>query len=131
GSSNGGNSSGSNNSSSGDKVDLTDGMQVAVLLPDTKSSARYLTQDEPNFKKFFKSKGMKRGKNFTVENAKGDPNAMRTQADQAMSKGAKVLIVDGIDSGSAAAIEKAAKSKGVATIDYDRLTLGGSASYYV
>ncbi|HET7303094.1 MAG TPA: substrate-binding domain-containing protein [Segeticoccus sp.] len=107
------------------------GLKVAVFLPDTTSSARYVTQDAPAFKDFFTSQGMKNGTDFVVQNAKGDPNAMRTQADQAMQQGAKVLIIDGIDSGSAAAIEKSAKAKGVVTIDYDRLTLNGDASYYV
>lgn len=120
-----GSSGGSSGSSGGS------GLDVAVLMPDTTSSARYLTQDEPDFRAFFESKGMKNGKDYTIQNAKGDPAAMRTQADQAMQQGAKVLIVDGIDSGSAAAIEKAAKAKGVTTIDYDRLTLNGDASYYV
>ena len=36
-----------------------------------------------------------------------------------------------LDSGSGAAIEANAKSQGVVSIDYDRLTLGGDASYYV
>jgi D-xylose transport system substrate-binding protein len=42
-----------------------------------------------------------------------------------------VLIVDPLDSGTGAHIETLAKSHGVAVIDYDRLTLGGSRSYYV
>ena len=36
-----------------------------------------------------------------------------------------MLIVDALDSGSGAAIEANAASKGVKVIDYDRLTLGG------
>ena len=36
-----------------------------------------------------------------------------------------------LDSGSGAAIEANAKSRGVKVIDYDRLTLKGSAAYYV
>ena len=36
-----------------------------------------------------------------------------------------------LDSGSGAAIEKTAQAKGVKVIDYDRLTLKGSAAYYV
>ncbi len=107
------------------------GLKVAVLLPDTQSSARYVTQDAPDFTAYFKSQGLTEGKDFVVENAKGDPNTMRTQADQAITQGAKVLVIDGIDSGSAAAIEASAKAKGVPSIDYDRLTLNGDASYYV
>ncbi len=42
-----------------------------------------------------------------------------------------MLIVDPLDSGVGAQIESYAKSHGVAVIDYDRLTLGGSRAYYV
>ena len=43
-----------------------------------------------------------------------------------------MLLIDAIDSGSGAAIEASAAAKGVATIDYDRLTLGGDPNrYYV
>ena len=45
--------------------------------------------------------------------------------------GVTVLAIVNLDSESGAAIQEKAKSQGVATIDYDRLTLGGSAEYYV
>ena len=51
------------------------------------------------------------------------------QAD--IAKGAKVLLVDPLDSTTGALIEQYAKDHGVKTIDYDRLTLGGARSYYV
>jgi D-xylose transport system substrate-binding protein len=56
---------------------------------------------------------------------------MQIDAEAAITNGATVLIVDPLDSGSGAAIESKAKEKGVQSIDYDRLTLNGSASYYV
>ena len=39
--------------------------------------------------------------------------------------------MDPLDSGVGAQIEKYAKAHGVAVVDYDRLTLGGSRKYYV
>jgi D-xylose transport system substrate-binding protein len=42
-----------------------------------------------------------------------------------------VLVVDPLDSGVGAHIESYAKQHGVAVVDYDRLTLGGTRSYYV
>ena len=42
-----------------------------------------------------------------------------------------MLVVDPLDSGVGAHIESYAKQHGVAVIDYDRLTLGGTRSYYV
>ena len=62
---------------------------------------------------------------FKVDNAQGSAQTMQTQADADITNGASVLLIDAIDSGSGAAIEANAKSKGVAVIDYDRLTLGG------
>jgi D-xylose transport system substrate-binding protein len=42
-----------------------------------------------------------------------------------------VLLIDPFDSGVGKSIETYAKAHGVDVIDYDRLTLGGSAEYYV
>jgi D-xylose transport system substrate-binding protein len=52
-------------------------------------------------------------------------------AESAITKGASVLVVDPLDSGVGAHIESYAKQHGVAVIDYDRLTLGGTRTYYV
>ena len=48
-------------------------------------------------------------------------------ADTMISNGVTVLVIVNLDSESGAAIQEKATSQGVATIDYDRLTLGGSA----
>jgi D-xylose transport system substrate-binding protein len=48
-----------------------------------------------------------------------------------LTAGAKVLILVNLDSDSAKAVQDKAAAQGVKTIDYDRLTLNGSASYYV
>jgi D-xylose transport system substrate-binding protein len=42
-----------------------------------------------------------------------------------------VLVIVNLDSGTGKAVLDKAKAAGVPTIDYDRLTLGGSASYHV
>jgi D-xylose transport system substrate-binding protein len=52
-------------------------------------------------------------------------------ADSMISSGVTVLAIVNLDSDSGAAIEEKAGTQGVKTIDYDRLTLGGSADYYV
>lgn len=104
--------------------------KIAVLLPDTQSSARYVQFDEPYLTKAFETAGLSQN-NFSVQNAQGSTQTMQTQAEAAITNGASVLVVDPLDSGSGAAIESNAKAKGVATIDYDRLTLNGSSKYYV
>jgi D-xylose transport system substrate-binding protein len=100
---------------------------VAVLLPDTKSSVRYETFDRPLLTKAFTAAGVP----VQVSNAQGDTSAQIQEAEQAITNGAKVLLLDALDSGTGASIEANAKSQGVKVIDYDRLVLKGSADYYV
>jgi D-xylose transport system substrate-binding protein len=102
-------------------------VQVGVLLPDTKSSKRWESTDRPELNKVLAAAGL----THTVVNAQGDPATQRTQADQALTNGAKVIMLVDLDPGSGAAIIKAAHAKGAKVIDYDRLTLGGGADYYV
>jgi D-xylose transport system substrate-binding protein len=103
---------------------------IAVILPDTVSSTRYVEFDAPYLKQAFKAAGLKSSQ-YTVQNALGSDSTQFSDAQTAITKGASVLIVDPIDSGVGAHIESYAKSHGVAVIDYDRLTLGGTRAYYV
>ena len=66
-----------------------------------------------------------------MQNALGSDATQFTDAQSAITKGASVLVVDPLDSGVGAHIESYAKQHGVAVIDYDRLTLGGTRKYYV
>jgi D-xylose transport system substrate-binding protein len=121
---------GDDNNSSGDSSSSSSGKsagKVAVLLPDSKSSVRWETVDRP----FLKAAFDKAGVDSEIQNAEGDKSAQQQQAEQAITNGAKVLLLVNLDSGSGAAIEANAKSQGVKVIDYDRLTLKGSADYYV
>src|SRR6267154_6351265 len=103
---------------------------VTVILPDTTSSTRYVEFDAPYLKQAFAAAGLSTA-NLTVENALGSDATQLSMAQSAITKGASVLVVDPLDSGVGAHIESLAKSHGVAVIDYDRLTLGGTRSYYV
>jgi D-xylose transport system substrate-binding protein len=104
-----------------------DTQKVAVLLPDTKSSVRWETADKPLLKKAFDDAGVP----VEIQNAQGDKSAQQQQAEQAITNGAKILLLTNLDSGSGAAIQANAASRGVKVIDYDRLTLKGQADYYV
>jgi D-xylose transport system substrate-binding protein len=104
--------------------------KVAALLPDTTSSTRYVEFDAPDITKALKKAGLKSSQ-FVVQNAQGSDATELTDAQTDITNGATVLLVDPLDAGVGAQIESYAKSHGVATIDYDRLTLGGSRSYYV
>jgi D-xylose transport system substrate-binding protein len=101
--------------------------KVAVLLPDSKSSVRWETVDRPFLKKAFDAAGVEN----EIQNAEGDKSTQQQQAEQAITNGAKVLLLVNLDSGSGAAIAANAKSQGVKVIDYDRLTLKGDSDYYV
>jgi len=101
--------------------------QVAVLLPDSKSSVRWETQDRRFLAAAFKAAGV----SYSIVNAEGDRQKQRAQAEQALTNGAKVILLVNLDSGSGAAIQALAKARGAKVIDYDRLTLKGSTAYYV
>jgi D-xylose transport system substrate-binding protein len=103
---------------------------VTVILPDTVSSTRYVEFDAPYLKQAFTAAGLT-SSDFVIENALGSDATQLTMAQSAITKGASVLVVDPLDSGVGAQIESYAKQHGVAVIDYDRLTLGGTRSYYV
>jgi D-xylose transport system substrate-binding protein len=103
-------------------------VQACVLLPDTKSSVRWETQDRPTFIAAFKKAGIP----ATVVNAENDAQRMRSQADQCMASGAKVILMTSLDPGSGCAIIAAATARKIRTIDYDRLNTGcKGANYYV
>jgi D-xylose transport system substrate-binding protein len=100
---------------------------ICVLLPDPKSSVRWETQDRPGFVSAFKAAKV----SYVITNANGDPQKQKTQADQCLANGAKVVILISLDKGSSIAIEAAAKSRNAKVIEYDRQVIGGIASIYI
>ncbi|MEU7852766.1 substrate-binding domain-containing protein [Nonomuraea sp. NPDC049141] len=101
--------------------------KIGVILPDSKSSARWETADRKYLEEAFKAAGVA----YDIQNAQNDKTAFQTIADQMITNGATVLMIVNLDSGTGKTVIDKAKSQGVATIDYDRLTLGGGAAYYV
>jgi D-xylose transport system substrate-binding protein len=101
--------------------------KIGVILPDTESSVRWESQDRPNLEAAFEEAGVE----YDIQNAEGDAEKMTQIADTMIGNGVTVLAIVNLDSESGAAIEEKAASQGVATIDYDRLTLGGSAEAYI
>ena len=102
-------------------------IQVCVLLPDTKSSVRWVQFDAPDFAKALKAAGV----TYSINNALNDPQKQKAQAQACLAAGATVVVETSLDNGSAASIEKLFTSKGGKAIDYDRQVTGGSASVYV
>jgi D-xylose transport system substrate-binding protein len=102
-------------------------IQVCVLLPDTKSSVRWVQFDAPLIAKALKKAGV----TYSITNALNDPQKMVSQADSCLSRGAKVAIVTDIAQGTSIAIEKKFAKAGGQSIDYDRQVVGGVAKVYV
>ena len=100
---------------------------ICVLLPDPKSSVRWETQDRPALVAAFK----KAGASYVITNADGDAQKQKTQADQCLANGAKVVILVSLDAGSSIAIEKAAATAGAKVIEYDRQVKGGTSAIYI
>src|SRR3954453_16928962 len=119
--------SGSKSSGSSGSTKTETKPKVGVILPDTQSSARWENADRPLLGDAFKAAGV----DSDIQNANGDKAKFATIADQMLNSGANALLIVNLDSPSAAAVIAKAKGQGVPVIDYDRLTLGGGASYYV
>ena len=101
--------------------------KIGVILPDTKSSVRWESKDRPALEAAFEKAGVP----YTIQNAEGSADTMATIADGMIADGVTVLAIVNLDSDSGAAIQQKAATQGVKTIDYDRLTLGGSADVYI
>ena len=118
---------GSDSNKDGNSGDKAADAKIGVILPDTESSVRWETADRPALEKAFKEANV----DYDIQNAQGDATQMGKIADSMIANGVTVLAIVNLDNASGAAIEEKAKTQGIATIDYDRLTLGGSAEYYV
>src|SRR3954470_21983418 len=70
---------------------------VGVLLPDTASSARYVSFDAPYLAKAFEAAGLTSSQ-YKIDNAQGSASRMASQADADITQGASVLLVDPLDS---------------------------------
>src|SRR5437764_9250496 len=102
-------------------------IKACALLPDTTSSTRYTLFDAPYLKAAFKKAGVA----ATIVNAHNDPQKQKSQAQQCLAQGAKVILLDQLDPASGASITNLAVSRGAKVIDYDRLVVGSKAAYYV
>jgi D-xylose transport system substrate-binding protein len=102
-------------------------IKACVLLPDTVSSTRYTLFDAPYLKAAFKKANVP----ALILNAHKDPQKQKSQAQQCLAQGAKVVLFDQLDPASGASITNLIVAGGAKVIDYDRLVVGSKASYYV
>ncbi|WP_067510477.1 sugar ABC transporter substrate-binding protein [Actinoplanes sp. TFC3] len=101
--------------------------KVGVILPDTTTSQRWGSDDPKLLKAAFDAAKVP----VEIDNAQGNPDTFKTIGDRMIADGVTVLMIVNLDAGSGKYVLDKARSNGVRTIDYDRLTLNGGADYYV
>lgn len=101
--------------------------KIGVILPDTTSAERWTRADPTYLKAAFDAAGIE----SDIENANGDRRRFEAIADEMINDGITVLMIVNLDSRNGKTVLAKARSKGIATIDYDRLTLNGGADYHV
>jgi D-xylose transport system substrate-binding protein len=104
-----------------------DGAQVGVILPDATTSPRWEANDHPALEAAFEEAGIE----SDIQNAAGDKAKFGKICDGMINEGVEVIMIVNLDSESGKACLSKATKAGIQSIDYDRLTLGGGASYYV
>jgi D-xylose transport system substrate-binding protein len=103
---------------------------VGVILPDATTSARYTSYDLPYLKQAFAAAGYA-ASDYKIDNASGTATTELALAQADITAGAKVLLVDPLDSTTGNQIQAAAAAAGVTMISYDRATFQGTSTYYV
>jgi D-xylose transport system substrate-binding protein len=101
---------------------------VAFLMPD-EASTRYEQHDKPGFVNEMKQ--LCSGCKVLYQNANADATKQQQQFNSVISQGAKVVVMDPVDSTAAASLVKQAQSQGVKVIAYDRPIPSTKADYYV
>jgi D-xylose transport system substrate-binding protein len=104
------------------------GKKIALLLPETKT-ARYESQDRPLFEQ--KVKQDCPDCEVLYSNADQDTSKQQQQVEAAVTEGADVIVLDPVDSASAAGMVNRANQEGIPVISYDRLILDAPVDYYI
>jgi D-xylose transport system substrate-binding protein len=101
---------------------------IALLLPENKTT-RYESQDKPLFERDMKA--LCSDCKIIYSNAEQDAAKQQTQAEAAITNGAKVLVLDAVDSKAAASIVTRAKQSGIGVVAYDRPVENADVDYFV
>lgn len=101
---------------------------IALLLPENETP-RYETNDKPDFESSVSEQCPEC--EVIYFNAGGDAEKQQSQGEAALTKGADVLVLDPMDSKSAAAIVEKAHAQDIPVVSYDRLIENSEVSAYV
>ncbi len=104
------------------------GGTVAFLMPD-QASTRYEQHDFPGFKAAMAK--LSPGSRVVYQNANADASLQQQQFNSVIAQGAKVVVLDPVDSSAAASLVQIAHSEGVKVIAYDRPIPKTPADFYV
>jgi D-xylose transport system substrate-binding protein len=105
------------------------GPKIALLLPESKTT-RYEAHDHPEFEDAVKAACS--DCDIIYSNANQDAAQQQSQMEAALTDGANVVVLDPVDSASAASMVNLAKQQDVPVVSYDRLILNSDAvDYYV
>jgi D-xylose transport system substrate-binding protein len=119
--------SGNGSSGSGSGGGAT-GKKIALLLPEH-TTARYETQDRPNFVN--KVKQLCPDCSIIYENANQDASQQQAQADSVLAQGIDAMVLDPVDAESASTIVAKANAQNVPVISYDRLVSNADLGAYI
>ena len=97
-----------------------------MILPDATTSPRWEANDKPSLSAAFDAAGV----TYDIQNAQGSVDTFGQLCDQMVAE-VSVLMIVNLDQESGKACLDKATDAGIQSIDYDRLTPGGGASYYV
>jgi D-xylose transport system substrate-binding protein len=103
-------------------------LKIALMLPENETP-RYETNDKPDFEKAVKEQCPEC--EITYFNAGGDAEKQQSQGEAALTQGAEVIVLDPMDSKSAAAIVEKAHAQDVPVVSYDRLIENSEVAGYV
>ncbi len=101
---------------------------VAFLMPD-EGSTRYEEHDFPGFKAEMSK--LCPACTLLYQNANANASLQQQQFNSVISQGAKVIVLDPVNSTAAASLVKMAQSRGIKVIAYDRPVPSTPADYYV
>jgi D-xylose transport system substrate-binding protein len=101
---------------------------VAFLMPD-QASTRYEEHDSPGF--IAEMKKLCETCKVIYQNADADATKQQQQFNSVITQGAKVIVLDPVDSAAAASLVSLAQSQGVKVIAYDRPIPDAKADFYV
>ena len=100
---------------------------ACVLLAGDGPDGRFAREDESLLASAFEDAGI----DHKIVNAKGDVDRFNSLANELIGSSCFVLFMASPDSAAGVAVIAKAQERGIPVVDYENLTLGGGADYYL